>query len=92
MLGGQLGGLINARLELCAQSAPTGHVIAQHQQQPEVQGWAHPAMTAIIALKTHACQPQSHSSTVKELANASRTTPMTLISPHPQVLYILLIK
>ena len=52
MLGGQLGGLINARLELCAQSAPTGHVIAQHQQQPEVQGWAHPAITAISASKT----------------------------------------
>ena len=52
MLGGQLGGLINARLELCAESAPAGHVIAQHQQQPEVQGWAHPAITAMIASKT----------------------------------------
>ena len=52
MLGGQLGGLIDARLELRAQGAPAGHVIAQHQQQPEVQSWAHPAITAMIASKT----------------------------------------
>ena len=72
MLGGQLGGLVNPRLEFCAQSAPAGHVIAQHQQQPEVQGWAHSAPVVIPHQGQHmtASESQKHG---QKPANASRT-------------------
>ena len=42
MLGGEVGGLINARLELSPQCAPAGDVIAEHEQEPEVQCGPHP--------------------------------------------------
>ena len=43
VLGGQLGCLIDARLKLRSQSAPARNVIAEHQQEPQVQSRAHPA-------------------------------------------------
>lgn len=42
MLGREVGGLIDARLELGPQCAPAGNVIAEHEQEPEVQRGPHP--------------------------------------------------
>ena len=78
MLGGTVWvALINARLEtLRGERPPLATSIAQHQQQPEVQGWApscnnsdeSPRRTMRDSLRITAARS-------KELANASRDSP-----------------
>ena len=87
MLGGQLGGLINARLELRAQGAPAGHVIAQHQQQPEVQGWAHPA-TAVIPTSQTVHGSLRATEARPKACQCIKDAPKVLQSLHPLVLQV----